>query len=73
MTFSFHAHPDVDEIAVQTSKAHKHEATETTTISHESKKDKSSTASNKIVAHDILTPEQVEDLRQKTQNSKADE
>ena len=73
MTFSFHAHPDVDEIAVQTPKAHKHEAIETTTLSHESKKDKSSTASNRIVAHDILTPEQVEDLREKSLKSKADE
>jgi len=70
--FLFYTHIDLEGIPDETIKARKNETT-TTTPTTELETEKSSKNLDKIVSHDTLTPEQVEELHHKTsshENSK---
>ncbi len=70
LLFFFYINIDLQGIADNTIKTSKNE----TIIKNESETEKSSKTNDKIVAHDALTPEQIDELRQKSahEHSKID-
>jgi hypothetical protein len=61
ISFFFYTNIDLEDISDKTVKPHKNE----TIITDESETEKSSINIEKIVSHDALTPEQIDELRQK--------